>query len=59
MKYLLVSILILLVFGGGGARLRTLIGSMKAAPKTFKDTRRRDEDPVGSAREVKGRTLDE
>jgi len=57
MKYLLVIILIGLIFGGGGARLRQLIGSAKQAPKTFKDAKRRDEDPVGTAKEVKGRTL--
>ncbi|HEY1101319.1 MAG TPA: hypothetical protein VGF99_20445 [Myxococcota bacterium] len=58
MKYLLIVVLIVLVFGGGGARLRRLISSAKAAPKTFKDAKRRDEDPVGHAKEVSGRTID-
>ncbi len=57
MKYLLVIVLLVLVFGGGGARLRALIGSAKQAPKTFKDAKRKDEDPVGAAKEVRGRTL--
>ena len=59
MKYILIIVLIVLVFGGGGARLRQLIGSAKQAPKTFKDAKRRDEDPVGTAKEVKGRTFPE
>jgi hypothetical protein len=59
MKFVLVVIFLVLLFGGGGSRLRALFGAAKQAPKTFRDARAKDADPVGHAREVKGRTIDD
>lgn len=59
MKYVLVVVFFVLLFGNGAARLRALLGAAKQAPKTFRDARAKDADPVGHAREVKGRTIDD
>lgn len=59
MKFVLIIVLFVLLFGNGAARLRSLLSAAKQAPKTFRDARAKDADPVGHAREVKGRTLDD
>ncbi len=59
MKFVLIIIFLVLLFGSGGSRLRELFGAAKQAPRTFRDARAKDADPIGHAREVKGRTLDD
>lgn len=59
MKFVLVIVLFILLFGNGASRLRALFSAAKQAPKTFRDARAKDADPVGHAREVKGRTVDD
>lgn len=58
MKYLLVIALIALVFGGGGARVRALLGASKRLKKDFEDGRDQAADPVGHARPIEGRVVD-
>lgn len=57
-KYLLVVALIALLFGGGGARLRALLGAGRNLKKDFDTGRDRERDPVGQAREIEGRVVD-
>jgi hypothetical protein len=58
LKYLLVVALIALLFGGGGARLRALLGASKRLKKDFDDGRDRAADPVGHARPIEGRVVE-
>jgi hypothetical protein len=59
LKYLLVIALIALLFGGGGARLRALLGAGRGLKKDFEQGRDRAKDPVGHARPVEGRVIDD
>lgn len=58
LKYLLIIALIALLFGGGAARLRSLLGAGKNMRKAFDRERRRGEDPVAEAREIEARVID-
>ena len=59
LKWILIGALVSLLFGGGAARLKGLLGSVKRLPKDFKDAEGRASDPVGHAKDVKGRVVDE
>ena len=59
LKYLLVIALIALLFGGGGARLRALLGAGRGLKKDFEQGRDRAADPVGHARPIEGRVVDD
>jgi hypothetical protein len=59
LKYLLVVVLIGLLFGGGGARVRALLGAGRRFKKDFEDGRDRAADPVGHARPIEGRVVDD
>jgi hypothetical protein len=59
LKFLLVAVLIGLLFGSGGQRVRSLLNAGRRAKKDFNDAKGRGEDPVGHAREVGGRVVDD
>ena len=51
-KMLIIAALVALVVGGGGARLRGLLGAAKKAPKRFQDGLAHGDDPVHRAKDV-------
>ncbi len=55
MKWLLLIVLIGLVFGGGAARVRALLGAAKNAKKDFDDGKARTDDPAAHAKEINPR----
>ncbi len=57
LKILLLALLALVVFGGG-RRALGLAQGLKRAPRQFKESRARAEDPVPFAKEVRGKTRD-
>lgn len=59
LKIGLVVVLMFLLFGGGGRRVRSLLTASKRAKKDFDDAKGRAEDPVGHAREVGGRVVND
>jgi hypothetical protein len=58
MKFLLIALLLGLVFGNGGRRVRDLFSTAKKLPDDFKRAKGQAEDPVGHAKEVRGRVDD-
>lgn len=59
MKFLLLAILLGLVLGSGGRRVRELFSTTKKLPDDFKRAKGQAEDPVGHAKEVRGRVDDD
>lgn len=55
LKIALVVFLVLLIVGSGGKRLRDLLSTTKKLPQDFKKAKGAAEDPVGHAKEIKGR----
>lgn len=55
MKWILIGILIALVVGESGRRVRELLSTAKKLPAEFKRGKAAVDDPAGAAREVKGK----
>jgi hypothetical protein len=58
LKIALLVLLVALIVGNGGRRLRELFSTAKKLPDDFNKARARAEDPVGAAKEIKGRVED-
>lgn len=52
LKIALLVLLVVLIFGAGGRRLRALVSTTKKLPSDFKQAKARAEDPVAAAKEV-------
>ena len=55
MKWVLLGILIALIVGQGGRRVRDLLSTSKKLPDAFRRGKGEVDDPAGVAKEVKGR----
>jgi hypothetical protein len=58
LKVFLIVALIVLLFGGGGARVRSLLGAGRRLKQDFEQGRDQAADPVGHARPIEGRVVD-
>jgi Sec-independent protein translocase protein TatA len=57
-KVALIVLLVVLIFGAGGQRLRELMSTAKKLPADFKRAKARADDPVAAAKEVRGSAVD-
>ena len=55
LKLALLVFLVVLIVGAGGKRVRELFSTARSLPDEFKRAKAKAEDPIGHAKEIKGR----